>query len=331
MKCVVIEKASITKCSQGFIVSNPKPAAYVSMVISFLSSLILIGVLSFNFSVTERCCCRNCIGLMKCLKKLSKKGSFWSMNILLFVTFVYYCYVIHRMDGDKQVSILILLWFLATPFVAYRLNYLYPVPCPENLRDTCCANWRKVESFFGAIWSKVESFFGAIWGRVKRCFGCRDHRDQRPEQNSHPLCRNNCVQYCKCCVLCSEYCVPCPTSDMWWFLFYWSTLVIYFIESSYMFLAVTLDAANEVTPLINGKFSDEVVEFKGLVVALLGIRVAFNGRLLLFFWNKIFHGHKDLFSEPNRLLTQPVVRVMQCPQQPDDERRQPGPRQGPEE
>ena len=256
MKCVVVEKASITNCSQGFILPDPVKGAKAWVVISVLSSIILLIVLCENSCVTERCRWKICIGLIK----LGKKGSFWSMNILLLVTFGYYVYVIVHMDGDKWISILILTWFLATPLVAYRLNYLYPAPC-------LCPWW---------------------------------------------------------CGLCSR-CVNCCS------VVYWLTLLMYCIESGYMFLAVTLDAATEVTPLINGKSSNEAVELNGLVVTLLGIRVAFNGRLLLFFWNKIFHGHKDLFSEPNRLLTQPVVRVMQCPQQPDDERRQPGPRQGPEE
>ena len=276
-------------------------------MISVSSSVFLIFVLSRNFSVTERYCCKECIGFMKCLRKLGKKGSFWSMNIILLVTIGYYCYVI-IMDGDRFMSISIFFWFVATPLVAYRLNYLYPVPCPENLRTKCCA-----------IWSKIESFFGAIWDTVKRFFGCRDPSVQCCEQsrrdstsNSHALCSKCCLLCSKCCVKCSRCCKLCPTSDMWWFLFYWCTLVMYFIESSYVFLAVTLDAANKVTPLINRKFSDEAVKLNGLLVTLLAIRVAFSGRLLLFFWNKMFHGHKDLFSEPNRLLTQPEVREMQC-------------------
>ena len=282
------------------------------MVISVLSSVILIIVLSGNFSVTERCCCKKCCGFMKCLRKLGKKGSFWSMNFILLVTIVYYCYVI-IIDGNKGMSILILFWFMATPFVAYRLNYLYPVPYPENLGINCCE----------------------IWGRVESFLSCRDQCCEQNRgdstSNRHALCSKCCLLCSKCCVKCSGCCKLYPTSYKYCFVVYWCTLVMYFIESSYMFLAVTIDAAQKVTPLINGKFNDEAVDLNGLVVTLLGIRVAFNGRLLLFFWNKIFHGHKDLFSEPNRLLTQPVVRVMQCPQQPDDERRQPGPRQGPEE
>ena len=218
------------------------------------------------------------------------------MNIILLVTIGYYIYII-IMDGDKWMSILILSWFMATPCVAYRLNYLYPVPCHENLRTKCCANWRGVESVLDRRDPSVQ---------------CCEQSRRDSTSNSHALCSKCCVKYSGCCKL-------CPTSDKYCFVVYWCTLVMYFIESSYVFLAVTLDAANKVTPLINRKFSDEAVKLNGLLVTLLAIRVAFSGRLLLFFWNKMFHGHKDLFSEPNRLLTQPEVREMQCSQQPDDE------------
>ena len=222
MKCIE-EKVSIMNCSQEFIFSNPIIYAKTWAVISVLSSIILLIVLGKNSSVTERCCFKKYCSFMK---RLSKNGSFWSMNVLLLVVVGYDIYVIVHMDGDKWISILILTWFLATPLFAYRLNYLSPAPLPCSRGDKCC--------------SKV----------------------------------------------------------------YWATLLMYFFESCYMFQAVTLNAAQEVTPLINGKSSDEAVELNGWVALLLGIRVAFNGRLLQFFWNKIFHGHKDLFSGPSGLLTQ---------------------------
>ena len=40
----------------------------------------------------------------------------------------------------------------------------------------------------------------------------------------------------------------------------------------------------------------------GFVLILLGINVAFQTRLLVFFWYKMFHGNKNLFFEPSSKL-----------------------------
>ena len=55
------------------------------------------------------------------------------------------------------------------------------------------------------------------------------------------------------------------------------------IEKGYMALVV------ELQPALNHR--------NALAAILLAIRVAFSLRLVLFFWNKIFHGDMDLFSE----------------------------------
>ena len=80
------------------------------------------------------------------------------------------------------------------------------------------------------------------------------------------------------------------------FSFDWFALVMYFIETIFKLLAVMFDVAYDVAPVIEGQFSDE--SLKGGIVILSGFRLAFHSRVVYFFWNKIFHGDKDLFSEP---------------------------------
>jgi hypothetical protein len=79
-------------------------------------------------------------------------------------------------------------------------------------------------------------------------------------------------------------------------LFYWIALVMYFLETLFKLFAAMLDVAYDVAPAIEGQFSDE--SLKGGVVILNGFRLAFHTRLVLFFWDKMFHGDKDLFTEP---------------------------------
>ena len=88
---------------------------------------------------------------------------------------------------------------------------------------------------------------------------------------------------------------PCKYSL---FLFYWTSLVMYFLEATSMWIAVTLNAAHQVVPLIDRKFPDETTRYKAIVVVLLGFTVGFYSRVLSFFWQKLFHGDKNLFSEP---------------------------------
>ena len=82
------------------------------------------------------------------------------------------------------------------------------------------------------------------------------------------------------------------------FLFYWTALVMYFLEATGMWIAVTFDAAHQVVPLIDQKFPDETTQYKAIVVVLLGFTVGFHSRILSFFWQKMFHGNINLFCEP---------------------------------
>ena len=82
------------------------------------------------------------------------------------------------------------------------------------------------------------------------------------------------------------------------FLFYWTALAMYFLEATGMWIAVTLDAAHQVVPLIDRKFPDETTRYKAIVVVLLGFTVGFHSQILSFFWQKMFHGDRNFFSEP---------------------------------
>lgn len=76
---------------------------------------------------------------------------------------------------------------------------------------------------------------------------------------------------------------------------YWLTLVMFFLDTAHVAMTVTLDVAEKVTPLGNVKEGSHDFQVVAHLV-LLGIKATFELRLFLFYWNKLFHGNKDLFS-----------------------------------
>ena len=75
-----------------------------------------------------------------------------------------------------------------------------------------------------------------------------------------------------------------------------------------------LDVAHDVAPLIQSKYPEQTGQFWGVMVIVIGFRLAFHLRVLSFYWQKLFHGDKDLFTEPNqKLIEEPMV------EQQDDE------------
>ena len=73
-----------------------------------------------------------------------------------------------------------------------------------------------------------------------------------------------------------------------------------------------LDVAHEVAPLIQNRLPDESEKYRGVVAIAIGFRLAFHVRILTFFWQKIFHGEKDLFTEPNeKLVEESLVQEQQ--------------------
>ena len=79
-------------------------------------------------------------------------------------------------------------------------------------------------------------------------------------------------------------------------LFYWISLIMFFLEALYLWIAVALDVAHQVAPLIEKEYPNEP-RIKGIIILGLGFNLAFHSNLVSFFWNKIFHGDKDLLSE----------------------------------
>ena len=108
------------------------------------------------------------------------------------------------------------------------------------------------------------------------------------------------------------------TTLVWWkdcltknsnFMIYWLALVMYFVETTCKFLSVMLDVAHDVAPLLQSKFSEESGQFRGVVVIVIGFSLGLHARLLSFFWQKLFHGEKDLFSEPSdKLVEEPLIK-----------------------
>jgi hypothetical protein len=78
-------------------------------------------------------------------------------------------------------------------------------------------------------------------------------------------------------------------------LAYWITLVLFFLNTAQYALAITLDVAEKLSPLGKVQMGSHNFESVSLLV-VLGIKATFEGRLFIFYWNKIFHGDKDLFS-----------------------------------
>jgi hypothetical protein len=76
-------------------------------------------------------------------------------------------------------------------------------------------------------------------------------------------------------------------------LFYWVGLAMYLCETAFKTASVMLDVAYDIAPLV-----DPGENFKALILILSGFRLAFHSRLLTFFWEKLFHGDKDLFCSP---------------------------------
>lgn len=82
---------------------------------------------------------------------------------------------------------------------------------------------------------------------------------------------------------------------MYTWLAYWETIVLFLLATAYSTLMITLDIFEKVTPLGKVTIGSHSFSVVGSLV-LLAIKASFEGRLFLFFWNKLFHGNKDLFS-----------------------------------
>ena len=105
------------------------------------------------------------------------------------------------------------------------------------------------------------------------------------------------------------------------FFVYWSALLVYFFELICKNAAIMLDVAQDIETFLHNNFSKSYSQYSGLMVILIGFNLAFHARLLTFFWEKIFHGNKDLFAEPGDDLVEekdPLEREEKCEQRSEE-------------
>ena len=85
---------------------------------------------------------------------------------------------------------------------------------------------------------------------------------------------------------------PPRCTRAWWkeclhknsnFIIYWLVLVLYFVEIACKLVAIMLDVAHDVAPLIQQKFAQESGKYWGGMVIMIGFTMAFHARLLTFF------------------------------------------------
>ena len=121
---------------------------------------------------------------------------------------------------------------------------------------------------------------------------CFNYTPRVSRRKSTDCCSKSCFCSANCCSpSCCQF-----LAKKGLFFFYWSALVMYFFEVACIWLAVALDATQKVGPLIEKKFPGNSSHNKPFHVLLLGFTLAFYSRALCFFWQKLFHGDKDLFS-----------------------------------
>ncbi|XP_028392781.1 uncharacterized protein LOC114517304 [Dendronephthya gigantea] len=104
------------------------------------------------------------------------------------------------------------------------------------------------------------------------------------------------------------------------FIIYWWAVVLYLIENACKVVGMMLNLAEEVAPLIENKFPEKAGHFRSVMVIVIGLRLTFHARVLNFFWQKLFYGNRDLFSEPNlRLVDESRVQEKQESEERVDE------------
>ena len=187
--------------------------------------------------------CLEFCGIKEALKKLVKKGAFWSLNIMfLFVVSDYIECICKELELTNKVLAGIMIGFFASRLtVAFFLNYVVPVNLPE------------------------ERTFATIY----------------------------------------------------FWLAYWTAIVVFLLDTAYTALAITLDVAEKLSPLGRVKTGSKNYTTVYRLI-LLGIKATFEGRLFIFYWNKIFHGKKDLFSTfivLKPIKQEPVQRIENDDQQ----------------
>ena len=117
-KCLLEEKASILNCTQKFI-DHDRNWILARLVISILSSFLYLFIIFWNY---ERLNYKTAL-----LKKLWRKGYFWSLIFYLVLTCTYY---VLQFNGSA-VSVLLFIWLPVLVLVVSCLNFLPPVSVPQ--------------------------------------------------------------------------------------------------------------------------------------------------------------------------------------------------------
>ena len=83
-------------------------------------------------------------------------------------------------------------------------------------------------------------------------------------------------------------------SKMYYQVGYWLTLLMYFAECTAILLLYLLNTALVLAPFVDHSDGN----YQALILVVFGLKCALSSQCLTFFFEKIFHGDKDLFSEP---------------------------------
>ncbi|XP_028392028.1 uncharacterized protein LOC114516684 isoform X2 [Dendronephthya gigantea] len=277
-KCLIIEHGSSLDCEQEGLLDDSESWMFAWFILSMASAIFIIIIVlvdkEFHFVKSKA-------------RKVCKKGSFWSLTVLGLLTVAYYSVRVGKSPSkNKHISIALIFWPIAMYFVVIFLNYTPRVRFDKDKRggrcpEDCC----------------------------QCCTHCIDMpRECLPENccnGDTECCRCTCCRGRTCCRGCtrSTCCTCCTCSACYTFcknfgpfFIYWTSLIVFSIEIACIWLAIALDTAYDVAPLMESSYRDE--SSRGIVILLLGFRVSYHTRLLFFFWEKMFHGDKDLFSEP---------------------------------
>ena len=80
---------------------------------------------------------------------------------------------------------------------------------------------------------------------------------------------------------------------------YNASVVSALIENTYLFFRVSLDTTFQISS--KERFSNLDDSMNAVLVMLIAIEATFRWSLVSFFWSKLFHGRKDIYSDMNNL------------------------------
>ena len=220
--CLVNDAASIVNCTEKVLLRKPQSLLIVCHLSTIFNSTVVLTALYIKPAGITFC------GFRSALRNISRKGKFWSFNIMFCFVILDYIIMISRdLNVMNNILAVTLVLFFASPLlVAYFLNYTQPVRYPD------------------------------------------------PEERNF--------------------------TTVYTFVAYWLTLIMFFLDTAHATVAFTLDFADKVS--LTGDVRPGSRDFSVVAqLVLLGIRATFAAQLLTFYWNKIFHGDRDLFSAANIL------------------------------